>query len=178
MKKNNIRNYVVDKEAKRGVRYVGEYYVTDIPDEKRRRDGALQLLFGFGQIIAVFAALMIPSIGSVTVYVIIPLECILFCAMAYISGSYAFMRSDAKIEQKIYDRAYGNRIQVITVAIVFNSVSFLGQLFVIIKKSPGFGDYFLLAIITVMLLLHIIVWRYHKKLLGLVRPEKTSTVSR
>ena len=167
MKKSNLENYEVDKGSKRGVRYVGIYYTTDMPAEERRKNGLLQILAGIVQMMLIFSAITLNSVGTRTIYVIIPLECILFCSLYYMIGSYTFWRSENKMEQKDYERAIENPVQIALVAVILNIVSCIGQSILIIRKASvlnGYKDYVLLGMLIVLLVLHIIMWKHQKML--------------
>ena len=175
MKKNNLKNYEVDASSKRGVRYVGIYYESEMSASERRKSGMLQMAAGIAEILLIFMAAAVNCVGTRTVYVIIPLECILFCALYYIIGAYTYYRSDDKMEQKAYERAIENPVQIVTVAIILNLVSCIGQIILIFRKASeltGHGDYVLLVMLFVILVLHIMMWKYQKELFNRVKPVK------
>lgn len=178
MKRNNLKNYEVDKNSHRGVRYVGAYYTSDMSATERRKSGSLGMIAGIIEMLLIIVATAINCMGNRTVYVIIPLECILFCALYYVVGAYTFFRSADKMEQKAYEKAVENPVQITLVAVILNIVSFIGQVILIIRKAAvftGYGDYFLLGMILVILALHIVMYRTQKKLYGrthLIRKEE------
>lgn len=173
MKKNNLKNYEVDKDSKRGVRYVGIYYTTGMSAEERRKNGVIRMLAGIVQIVLIFSAVALNCVGTRTVYVIIPLECILFCTLYYVIGAYTFFSTEDKMEQKAYERAVENPVQITMVAVVLNIISCIGQMIVIIRNASvlsGYGDYVLLALLFGLLVLHIIMWKYQKLLFERAKP--------
>lgn len=175
MKKNNIKNYTLDASAQNGIRYVGQYYVTDIPDKQRRKGGICQLAAGLAELLLIMLAISVNGIGCHTVYIIIPLELILFCSLYYLIGSYTYMRSSDRMEQKVYDKAYSNPVQIVTVAIVLNLISLAGQTILVIRNVQEFTDnrdYVFLAIILVLFMLHIWMWKHQKSLFERVKAEE------
>ncbi len=175
MKKNSLKNYKVDDTSKRGVRYVGVYYTAELPAKERQRNGMVRMAAGFLEILLIFAAIAMNCAGTRTFYVVIPLECILFCAMYYLIGAYTFYRSDDRMEQRAFEKAIESPIQIMTVAIILNVISFVGQSVLIIRKAAelaGYRDYILLVLIFVILMLHIMMWRYQKKLHDRTRSVK------
>lgn len=176
MKKNNLKNYEVDPNSKRGVRYVGVYYTSDMPTKERRKSSLLQMAAGCAEILLIFMAAAVNCVGTRTVYVIIPMECILFCALYYMIGAYTFLRSNDKMEQRAFERAVENPVQITLVAVILNIVSCLGQFILIIRKAvlfTGYGDYVLFGIILVSLVLHIAMHTYQKKLFARTYPVKS-----
>lgn len=175
MKKNNLKNYEVDKNSKRGVRYIGIYYTSDMSMEARRKSGLLRIMAGLAEILLIFLAAAMNCVGTRTVYVIIPLECILFCALYYVIGAYTFFRSDDKMEQKEYERAVENPVQITLVAVILNIISCLGQMILIVRKATlftGYGDYVLLVLLLGLLALHIVMNRCQRKLYDRTRPVR------
>lgn len=177
MKKNNMKNYALDESAKNGVRYVGQYHVTDIPKEQRRKGGIWQMIAGAAEMLLIILAISVNCTGSHTVYVIIPLEFILFCALYYLIGAYNYMQSADRIEQKVYDKAYSNPVQIVTVAAVLNLISLIGQIVLIIRQAATFtdySDYIFLAIISVLFILHGVMWKHQRVLFSQIRLEETA----
>ncbi len=175
MKKKDLKNYKVDETSKRGVRYVGVYYTTDMPKEARRKSGLAQIAAGILEVLLIFIAVAMNCMGTRTFYVVIPLECILFCAMYYVIGAHAFYRSDDRMEQKTFDKAIDNPIQIVTVAIILNLISLIGQIILIIRKAAlitGYRDYILLVLIIVLLGLHLMMWSHQRKLHNKTKPVK------
>ena len=175
MKKNNLKNYEVDPHSKRGVRYVGIYYTSDMSIKERRKSGLLQMVTGCAEMLLIFIAVGVNCLGTRTVYVIIPMECILFCALYYMIGAYTFFCSGDKMEQKAFERAVENPVQITLVAMILNIVACLGQIILIIRKAAlftGYGDYVLLGMFFVILALHIAMHINQRKLFARTYPVK------
>ena len=178
MKKNNLKNYEVDKNSHRGVRYVGVYYTSDMSTEDRRKRGLFGMIAGIVEMLLIIMATAINCMGNRTVYVIIPLECILFCALYYVIGAYTFFRSADKMEQKAYEKAVENPVQITLVAVILNIVSCIGQVILIIRKAAvftGYGDYVLFVMLLMILVLHIVMYKNQRKLYNrthLVKQDK------
>ncbi len=175
MKKNNLKNYEVDKNSHRGVRYVGVYYTSDMSTEERRKSGILGMIAGLAEILLIIMAAAVNCIGTRTIYVIIPLECILFCALYYVIGAYIFFRSADKMEQKAYEKSVENPVQITLVAVILNIVSCIGQIILIVRKAAsfaGYGDYVLLAMLLLLLMLHLAMHKYQQKLYSRTYPVK------
>ena len=175
MKKKNLRNYEVDKTSKRGVRYIGIYYTLDMSDKEHRRDGLLRIAAGLVEMLLVFIAAAINCVGTRTVYIIIPLELVLFCAMYYVMGAYTFLRSTDRMEQRAYERAVENPVQITMTALVLSIISCIGQAVLIFRKASevtGYGDCMLLILILVILVLHVMMWKHQRVLYGRTRIVK------
>lgn len=176
MKKGYMKDYVPDKDSERGVRYVGEYYVTDIPDDKRRRDGLLQIVGAFVEIILILIAVSLNCIGNYKVYIVIPMEITLFCILYYISGSYSYFKCDKRMEKLTYEKAFMRTVQSVTIAMIFNVFSLIGEAVLIIqnfKAMEGYGDYTFLIMILLVLVINISAFNWHRKLASQVRQEQT-----
>lgn len=175
MKKKNLKNYEVDKNSKRGVRYVGIYYTLDMSEKERRKNGIMRIVAGLVEMLLIFMAVAINCMGTRTVYVIIPLECILFCAMYYVIGAYTFFHSADKMEQRAYERAIENPVQITMTALILNFISCIGQVALIIRRASdftGYGDYALLVMLLVILVLHYMMWRHQRMLHDRARAVK------
>lgn len=177
MRKNSIKNYVLDETDKRKVRYVGQYYVTEIPADRRRKGGICKLLAGALELLLILAAISVNCLGCRKVYIVLPLELILFCGLYYLLGAYAYLKSSDRMEQKVFDKAYSNPVQVVTVALILNLIALIGQIVLVIRQADemtGYGDYIFGAILLVLLGLHAVMWRQQKMLFSKAGPEKAS----
>ena len=175
MKKGYIKDYVPDKDSERGVRYVGEYYITDIPDDKRRRDGWLQIVGAFVEIILILIAVSLNCMGNYKVNIVIPMEITLFCILYYITGSYAYLKCDKRMEKLTYEKAFMRTVQSVTIAIIFNVFSLIGETVLIIqnfKSMEGYGDCTFLIMILLVLVMNIAAFNRHRKLASQVRQEQ------
>ena len=81
MNKKYVKDYVADETVYGGYRYTGIYYVDSINDDQRKKLGMTHLLIGVLQMILVLLAASINCIGNRTIYVVIPMECTLVCAL-------------------------------------------------------------------------------------------------
>ena len=177
MRKNNIKNYVLDETDSRKVRYVGQYYVTEIPAEHRRKSGICKLLAGTLELLLILAAISVNCLGCRKIYIVLPLELILFCGLYYLLGAYTYFKSGDRMEQKVYDKAYSNPVQIVTVAVILNLTALTGQIVLVIRHADeitGCGDYVFGAILLLLLGLHTVMWRQQKMLFTKAGPEKAS----
>lgn len=175
MKKGYIKDYVPDKDSERGVRYVGEYFITDIPDAKRRKDGLLQLVGAIVEMILILVAVSLNCIGNYKVYIVIPMEITLFCILYYITGSYAYFKCSNRMEKLTYEKAFLRTVQSVTIAMIFNVFSLIGEAVLIIqnfKSMKGYGDYTFLIMIVLVLVINIYAFNWHRKLASQVRQEQ------
>ncbi|MBQ8816477.1 MAG: hypothetical protein IJZ84_04250 [Lachnospiraceae bacterium] len=173
--KKNLKNYELDEKSKNGVRYVGQYYIPNMTGPERRKSGTLQMLAGAVELLLIILAISVNCQGIRTIYVIIPLELILFCSLFYLMGAYRLFSSGDRMEQKTYDKAIANPVQIVAIATVLNFISCLGQIVLVIRKageSFGYADYIFLAIIIVLLALHIFMWKHQRVLYNKVKVEQ------
>ncbi len=173
--KKNLKNYELDDKAENGVRYVGRYYISDMTGPQRRKSGVLQMLAGAVELLLIIFAISVNCQGIRTIYVVIPLELILFCTLFYLMGAYRLFTSGDRLEQRTYDKAVANPVQIVTVAMVLNFISCLGQIILVIRKageSFGYGDYIFLAMIIVLLVLHILMWKHQRWIYNQVKVEQ------
>ena len=177
MRKNSLKNYVLDESNGQKIRYVGQYYVTETPVDIRRKSGICKLVAGFLEFLLIFAAISVDCLGCRKFYIVLPLELIFFCALYYLIGAYSYLKSGDRMEQKIYDKAYSNPVQTVTVAGILNLTALIGQLVLVVgnrAEITGYGDYIFCAILCVLLMLHTVMWRQQKMLFTKAWPEKVS----
>lgn len=177
MKKGYIKDYVPDESSEKGVRYVGKYYITDISAEQRRKGGLLQIIGALIEIILVLTAVSLNCMGNYKVYIVIPMEITLFCILYYITGSYAYLKCDSRMEKLTYEKAFMKTVQSVTIAVIFNIFSLIGEAALIIQNyhnMQGYGDYTFLVMMLIILVINIAAFNRHRKLASQVRQEQTA----
>ncbi len=177
MKKEHLKDYVPDESCERGVRYVGEYYVTEIPAEQRRKSGLLQIIGALIEIVLVLIAVSLNCMGNYKIYIVIPMEITLFCILYYITGSYAYLKCENRMEKLTYEKAFMKTVQSVTIALIFNIFSLVGEAVLIIqnfRSMKGYGDYTFLIMMLIILIINITAFNWHRKLAKQVRQEQTA----
>lgn len=175
MKKKYVKDYLPDDSSKNGLCYVGDYFTHDIGREERRRGGILQILSAIVEVVLILGAASINCIGNRTVYIIIPLECMLPCAYFYITGSYFYLKCGNRMERRQYESAFERPVQAVTVALILNLVSGVGELVLLVKNRgewEGYAEYTLFALLIVLFLMNCASWNSQRKLNGRVKQEK------
>lgn len=177
MKKGYIKDYVPDENSERGVRYVGEYYIIDITKEQRRKSGMIQLVGAVVEMILILIAVSLNCMGNYKVYIVIPMEITLFCILYYMTGSYAYLKSENRMEKLTYEKAFMKTVQSVTIAMIFNVFSLVGEAALIIqnfRSMEGYGDYTFIIMIMIVLVMNIAAFNWHRKLATQVRQEQTA----
>lgn len=175
MKKGYIKDYVPDENSERGVRYVGEYYITDITKEQRRKSGMIQLVGALIEIALVLIAVSLNCMGNYKIYIVIPMEITLFCILYYVTGSYAFLKCDNRMEKLTYEKAFMKTVQSVTIAMIFNVFSLVGEAILIIQNfhnMQGYGDYTFFIMMLIILVINIAAFNWHRKLAAQARQEQ------
>ena len=175
MKKKYVKDYVADETVEGGYRYTGIYYLDAIKDEKRKTTGITHLLIGLFQIALVLIAASINCLGNRTIYVVIPMECTLFCALNLCLGAYTFLRSSNRMHLKDYEGSYQRMVQSVAVAFFLNVASCIGQVAVILNGNSEYGiayECILLVAIILMGLVNAIEWKWQRVMISLVVQEK------
>ena len=172
MKKKYIKNYVATPEGK--LEYHGKYYISGISDEERKKEGIIQLIYGIGCAILLLVALCIPCMGNRTVYIVIPLELTLLCLWSYITGALAFLKSNSRLEEKEYDKAYQGPIQALTIATILYIFAFGGQVIGILMNAEARSraDMYFAMILFFVLVMSMVVWNRQRKVMHYVSEEK------
>lgn len=172
MKKRYIKDYVATPEG--DLEYRGKYFSSQITEEKRQKEGTVQIIYGIVCIGLLLAALCIPCKGSETIYIVIPLEITLVCLWSYLTGSFAFLKSGSLMEEKDYDKAYQGPIQALTVSILLYVFTFGGQVIGIIMNAKGEGnaDLYFAMILFFILVISCVIWNRQRKIMHLVKEEK------
>ena len=174
MRKKHVKDYVADKTIEGGYRYIGMYYVDDISDVERKKAGILHMLIGLLQIVLVVLAAFINCMGNRTIYVVIPMECTMFCALNLCLGAYRFLKNSNRMELRHYEDSYQKMVQSVTIAFFLNIGSIIGQIVVISKGYfylDPIDEYFLLGAILIMTAINGIEWKMQRKLIADVRKE-------
>ena len=115
MKKKYVKEYVPTEKGE--LKYLGKYYLSQIQEEERKKESLLQIIYGISCFVLVLISLCISCNGNQTVYIVIPLELTLICLWGYLTGSFALLKVQDRMEQKDYDKAYQGPRQSLTVAI-------------------------------------------------------------
>ncbi len=172
MKRRYLKDYIRDDSG--GFRYTGRFYCTAISDEERRRKGFMGIAGGMLGIVLILAAISVNCLGNRTLYVVLPLEFSLLCYGYYLSGVITFFKAANRMELRIYEGAYLRTIQSLTIALLLQLFSLMGELFLIVryKGSTGEGEFFLLFWILLILGLGLILWRRQRKLTNGVSEEQ------
>ncbi len=173
MKKKYVKDYVPTEKG--DLRYCGKYYLSQIKEEERKKTGLIQIIYGISWLVLVLIGLCIPCNGNQTVYIVIPLELTLICLWVYLSGSFAFMKTEGRMERKDYDKAYQDPIQALTVAIIFEILSLGGQVIGILMEASkrSNGDIYFAMILFLVLVMSCVVWNRQRKIMHFVTEEKS-----
>lgn len=175
MKKKYVKDYVADETVEGGYRYTGIYYTDNISDNQRKKLGVSHLLIGVLQVVLVLLATSINCIGNRTIYVVIPMECTLFCALNLCLGAYTFLKSSNRMELRQYEGSYQRMVQSVTIAFFLNIGSVIGQIYIIAKGMQYNGmvsEYLLLVAILLMTVINGIEWKWQKTRIAQVTQEK------
>lgn len=175
MKKKYVKDYVADETIEGGYRYTGNYYIDNISDDQRKKLGVSHLLIGVLQVIVVLLAASINCLGNRTIYVVIPMECTLFCALNLCLGAYTFLKSSNRMELRQYEGSYQKMVQSVTVAFFLNIGSAIGQIYIIVKGMHYAGmvyEYLLLAAILLMTVINGVEWKWQRTRIAMVTQEK------
>lgn len=172
MKKKYVKDYVPDGKGE--YRYQGKYYQSRISEEQRKKEGKIQILYGICCLILILIALCIPCNGNKTIYIVIPLEITLVCLWGYLTGGFALLKAQERMEQKDYDKAYQSPIQSLTIAIFLYVFSLGGQLIGILMSETkrSSGDVYFAMILGLILVISCVVWNRQRKIMHYVAEEK------
>jgi len=173
LKKKYVKDYVPTEKG--DLRYQGKYYQSGISEEERKITGNIQILYGICCFIFVLLALCIPCNGNRTIYVVIPVEITLICLVYYILGSLALRKTKGRMEQKDYDKAYQEPIQMLTISIILYIFSLGGQIIGICMEASkrSQGDIYFAMILFFVLVLSVVVWNRQRKIMHYVTEEKS-----
>ena len=173
MKRQNIKDYVPDESNEKGFRYTGDYFVHEIEEKQKKKSAIIQIVSALAEMILILAAASVNCIGNRTVYVVIPLECTLLCAVYYIMGSYAYLKCGNRMEKNQYENAFVRPVQSVTVALIFDLFAICGELVVIFRKGSGEGyaEYLLFTLLIVLLIVNVIAWKWQRILFGMAQQE-------
>jgi len=176
MKKKYVKDYVADKTVEGGYRYTGIYYTDNLDADIRKKNGLIHLIVGVLQIIFIIFAASINCVGNRTIYVVIPMEITLFCALNLCLGAYTFLKSGNRMELHQYEGSYLKMVQSVTVAFFLNIGSIIGQIVVLTRGIFEFGvlnEVLLLAALILMGIVNAMEWMWQRKMISLVVQEKS-----
>lgn len=171
MSKKHVKDYVPDASVEGGYRYVGAYYMDQVETEERKRNGWIHIIAGVMEIVLVLLAASINCAGNRTIYVVIPMECTLFCAMVYIMGAYKYLKNGNRMERKDYEGSYLRMVQSATIAFFLNIGSAIGQIYLVCKGVNYAGmmyEYMLLAAIVLMGIMNCSGWILQRRMIAKV----------
>lgn len=178
LKKRYIKDYVPNETG--DLQYRGKYYLSKLSEEECRSEGLKQILFSIACLLMVFVALCIPSKGSQTIYIVIPLEITLVCLWVQLSGSMQLFKAEKRMEQKDYDKAYQSPVQALTVAIFLYIFSLGGQMITSFMNRAGqnrYDIYFGMDLIGI-LVISVVAWNRRRKLMHTVWEEQADKIGR
>ena len=176
MKKKYVKDYVADETVDGGYRYTGVYFTDNLEMDIRKKNGLIHLIVGVLQIAFVLFAASINCMGNRTIYVVIPMECTLFCALNLCLGAYTFLKSSNRMELHQYEGSYLKMLQTVTVAFFLNIGSIIGQIVVIVKGVYEFGvlnEILLLVALILMGTVNAMEWIWQRKMISLVVKEES-----
>ena len=176
MKKKYVKDYVADETVDGGYRYTGIYYIDNLETDIRKKNGLIHLIVGVLQIAFVLFAASINCMGNRTIYVVIPMECTLFCALNLCLGAYTFYKSNNRMELHQYEGSYLKMVQAATVAFFLDVGSIIGQIVVIVKGVYEFGvlnEILLLVALILMGTVNAMEWIWQRKMISLVVKEES-----
>ena len=168
MKKKYVKDYIPTEKG--DLQYCGKYYQSKITEEERKKTSLIQILYGMGCLILILISLSIPCNGNQTIYIVIPLELTLVCLWGYLTGSFALLKMQDRMEQKDYDKAYQGPMQSLTIAIMFYIFSLGGQVIGILMKPSKIsnGDIYFTMILGFVLVMSCVVWNRQRKIMHYV----------
>ncbi|MBQ3029579.1 MAG: hypothetical protein IJD24_00010 [Agathobacter sp.] len=176
MKKKYVKDYIADETVEGGYRYTGVYYTDNFEKDIRIKNGLIHLIVGVLQIVFILFTASINCMGNRTIYVVIPMECTLFCALNLCLGAYTFLKSSNRMELHQYEGSYLKMVQAVTVAFFLNVGSIIGQIVVIAKGVYEFGvlnEVLLLVALILMGAVNAMEWMWHRKMISLVAKEES-----
>ena len=176
MKKKYVKDYVADKTVEGGYRYTGIYYTDNLDADIRKKNGLIHLIVGVLQIIFIIFAASINCVGNRTIYVVIPMEITLFCALNLCLGAYTFLKTSNRMELHQYEGSYLKMVQSVTVAFFLNTGSIIGQIVVLTRGTFEFGvlnEVLLLGALILMCVINAMEWMWQRKMISLVVQEKS-----
>ena len=171
MKRRYLKDYIRDENE--GFRYTGRFYCSAISDDERKKHSFTGIVAGVTGILLVLAAISVNCLGNRTLYVVLPLEFTLLCYGYYLAGIITFFKAPNRMELRIYGGAYLRTIQSLTIAILLQFFSLVGELFLIVRYegNPGKEEFYLLFWILLALGLNVLLWIKQKKLIAAVIEE-------
>ena len=177
MKKKYVKDYVADETVEGGYRYTGVYYADGLDTEIRKKNGWIHLIVGVLQIVFVFVAASINCVGNRTIYVVVPMECTLFCALNLCLGAYTFLKTKNRMELHLYEGSYVKMTQAAAVAFFLNIGSVIGQIVVLLTGDHIYGlfnEIILLVALILMGVVNFAEWMWQRKMISLVNKEMSS----
>ena len=172
VKKRYLKDYTRDEKG--SLSYTGKFYRSAISDADRKKHSLIGGVLG---IMILLFALSLNCIGTVSIQVILPLEFTLLCYGYYLSGIAVFSKADNRMELRTYEGAFLRTIQSVTLAMVLQIVSLLGEGWIIFTTGGGTGrkEYYLLLSIAFVLMLSMFLWNRNRRLIAQVREENQNT---
>ncbi len=168
MKKKYIKDYVPKEDG--SYEYRGVFFVYSKSEKEQKTSGRVQIFYGIFTLLVLFLVLCFPAVGTRTLYVVLPLEIMMICFVSYVMGSVELVKTHGKMERRVYDKAWEGPMQTITISMILEFFSILGQLVgVLAAKRAVMWDW----IMEVILLLHLIatipVWNRQRREIKMVK---------
>lgn len=171
MKKKYVKDYVPKDDS--SYEYQGKYFCCNREKKERQTSGIIQLLYGGCSLVLLLLFLSFPGNGIQTLYVVLPLEIMMVCYVYHLIGSYGLLTVESRMEQRFYDKVFERPIQALTVAIILEFFSLLGQAIGVImqKKATGW-DVAMEGLLLLHFLLSLYFWNRQRKEMRFVKEEK------
>lgn len=175
MKKRYLKDYTRDENG--SLSYTGKFYRSTISDADRKKQSLMGGAGGVLGIVIPLFALSLNCFGTVSIQVILPLEFTLLCYGYYLSGIAVFSKAGNRMELRTYEGAFLRTVQSVTLAMILQIVSLLGEGWIILTTGGGTGreEFYLLISIALALALSMFLWKKHRRLIAPVREENQDT---
>lgn len=171
MKKKYVKDYIPTEKGE--LQYCGKYYQSKVTEKERKKNGLIQIIYGISCLILILISLSIPCNGNQTVYIVIPLELTLICLWGYLTGSFILLKTEDRMEQKDYDKAYQGPMQSLTIAVILYIFSLGGQIIGIVMNASkrSNGDIYFAMILVFVLVISCVIWNRQRKIMHYVTEE-------
>lgn len=103
MKRRFVKDYVSNQEGKERFRYVGNYYIFSMEQDRRNKRCVQQLIFALVQLILIVTAGFLNSPGSYKLYIVLPYLSMILPLLYYVMGSISFRKAPTRMQRHEYD---------------------------------------------------------------------------
>lgn len=175
MNKKYVKDYVPDSSGKNQYHYIGDYFLHDLDPVEQKKKGTIQVLLGLLEILVILAAGCINCHGTKTVYVVIPFEFMILCAVFYIMGSWNFRTCGQRMERAQYETSFQRMVEMVAIGFFLNLFALLGDVVLILMNRNTWTDYselILFVILVALLICNFFAFRYHRELMKHITEEK------